>query len=204
MGDSDDAWHRFTLCLKSARLAGQSGVGLIRKCKQRLRSLAASGHVASQSAASKPPSKSEWSRRLPSASSGKAKLRQKGTVMSLQATRGGGRETTAAISACSSSSSEGDGSDSGSGSSSSSSSSSVDSASVASERERKAATPCRNWANFGSCQHGSGCHFSHQLAAAAAAAPQSETPRPPCRNWASGSCKFGRLCHYSHDSGAKQ
>jgi hypothetical protein len=84
-------------------------------------------------------------------------------------------------------------------------SSSVDSTFEKAERERKAATPCRNWANFGSCQHGSGCHFSHQLAAASAAAQTpTDAPRPPCRNWALGLCKFGRLCHFSHDVSLKK
>jgi hypothetical protein len=192
LGDNNDAWDKFTLCLKSARDAGQSGTGFVRKCKQRLRSLAATGHAAPP-APSLPPSEPELSRR---ARQGKSK--QKGKLLVKHAASSGSDVTAASGSTGGASASEDGGEGSGS------SSSSVDSASAAAQRQRKAAIPCRNWSNFGSCQHGSGCHFSHQLAASAAPAPPSDAPRAPCRNWASGNCKFGRLCHFSHEAGTKK
>ncbi len=198
LGDNNDAWDKFSLCLKSARGAGESGSGFIRKCKQRLRSLTgtAVGRSASQSAALT--SKTELARTAPAVRTS----RRKGTVVVHDAASScGGDEarekcfidsnSTGASECISDGCSDSDGS------------SSVDSAFVKSEHERKAAIPCRNWANFGSCQHGSGCHFSHDLAASAAArAP--DAPLPPCRNWALGNCKFGRLCHFSHDMSLKK
>jgi hypothetical protein len=195
LGDNHDAWEKFTLCLKAARDAGESGTGFIRKCKQRLRSLTAIGHHAPSESAAAPPT-----RRLPPASSGKSVNRQKSSVIIQNAASSSGSDEVGANGSCGSSSASESLSDE-----ESESGSSMDSTFDKAERERKAATPCRNWANFGSCQHGSGCHFSHQRAAASAAAQTpTDAPRPPCRNWAVGHCKFGRLCHFSHDVSLKK